>query len=238
MKSVNQDYIRKTIYSFVNNYIKMDIDGIIVNCPYWRNKAKEGKVALRGYLNGKGSSFDIRNKIVEILHNSHINTALINEDYFRKLAKRERVGIDCSGFVYRFLDELIHIKYNNCRLKSLDDVFVGGINKTNADTMTNGEFSIRIVNISDYHMGDMIRLMRGRHAAVILEVRDKEIIYVHSVTKTKVKGVHVGKIDILDKNRPLKQQKWLEETETSENFGEKYLHPEEGDGVYRLKIFT
>lgn len=216
----------------------MDIGGIVVHCPYWRNKLKEGKVVLRGYLNGKGSSTDIRNKIIETLHNSHINTTLINTDYIRKLAKRERIGIDCSGFVYRFLDYLRSLSYNNCRLKSLDEVFIGGINKTNAHTITSNKFSSYIANISDYRIGDMIRLMKGKHVAVILEAKDKEIVYVHSAIKTKIRGVHFGKIDVLDKNRPLEQQHWLEETETGENFGRKYLHPEEKDGVYRLKIFA
>ena len=216
----------------------MDIGGVIVHCPYWRNKLKEGKVVLRGYLNGKGSSIDIQNKIIETLQNSHVDTTLISADYIRKLAKRERIGIDCSGFVYRLLDELIHLSYNNCSLKNLDGVFVGGINKTNADMLTSTEFSNYIDNISDYRIGDMIRLMKGKHVAVILEVKDKEIVYVHSAIKTKIRGVHFGKIDILDKNGLLEQQNWLEETETGEDFGRKYFCPEEKDGVYRLKIFA
>jgi len=238
MSLTNQDIIKKKIFGFVTDYIEMDIGGIIIHCPYWRNKLREGKVVLRGYLNGKGSSTDIRNKIIETLHNSHINTTLINADYIRKLAKRERIGIDCSGFVYRFLDYLISLSYDNYRLKSLDEVFIGGINKTNAHMLTSAKFSDYIANISNYRIGDMIRLMKGKHVAVILELNDKEIVYVHSVTKTKVKGVHSGKIDILNKNKPLEKQNWLEETETGENFCRKYFYPKERDGVYRLKIFA
>ncbi len=238
MKTVNNIYLRKKIFNFVKKYIEMDIDGIIINCPYWRNKLKEGKVIVRGYANGKGSSFDIRGKIIETLHNSNIDRVLIDKDYIRKLAKRERIGIDCSGFAYRLLNELVRLGYNNSKLRSLDEVFLGGINKTKASILTDSKFSIRLTKIADYKMGDMIRLMGGKHIAIILEVKKREIIYAHSTNKTKVKGVHLGRIKITDLRRPIQEQNWLEETETGENIAKKYFSSTQGDGVFRLNIFT
>lgn len=223
---------------FRKDYEEMNINGTIFNCPYWMNKIKNGKVVLRGFKDGKGEADEIRTSLNDKLDTLEINdTHPITPLFLRKLAKKERIGIDCSGFVYRVLDELTRLKYHNCNIKSLDGVFSGGINKTNADTLTHRKYSDPVNNIADYRHGDLIRMMGGKHVLVIISVTDSRIIYAHSSHITETQGVHRGQIRITDVNESLDRQDWLEETKDGQNFGFKHFHTDKGDGVYRLKIF-
>lgn len=214
----------------------MKIDGEVIPCPYWMNKLKNGKLVLKGYLNGKGSMLQIRARLISKIHSRP--NFILTEENIRKIAKRERVGIDCSGFAYRVLDKLVRLNYRNCQLKSLDDVFKGGINRTNASMLTNKKYTIPICHISDCRSGDLIRMMGGKHVAIILEIENGQIIYVHSASRTKIKGVHIGKINIIDENKPVGKQEWLEETKNGESIVKKYFDSLHGDGVFRLKIFV
>lgn len=233
------DHINRSIGQFINSYFNLEIRGIVINCPYWMNKLKDGKVTLRGFLNGKGDADSIRKELIRRLNDLPSDSIFtLNPESLRKFARRERIGIDCSGFVYRVLDELVSLKYRNCQIRKLKGVFEGGINKTSAWTLTSLTYCVPVKKISDIQIGDMIRLWSGKHIAIIIKLNGKEIIYAHSSSiSTKMQGVHESTIGITDANKPLKKQCWEEETRRRENFGKKYFNPEVGDGVYRLKIF-
>ncbi len=227
--------ILKEIFLFIKEYCEMDLKGIKINCPYWSNKIKNEKVIVRGILNGKGNAFEIKNELIKLLDYFPLtkDTLLIN-----KLAKRKRLGIDCSGFVYRVLQKLVSLHFMNCQIKGLDEVFKGGINKTNADTLTNQNYSAKIIELSSLQTGDLLRVSSGKHVAIVLGIKDNHIIYAHSSSKTKIQGVHTGRIEIINIKETLSQQNWLEKTKEGENFGKKYFHEENGDGIYRLNIFN
>lgn len=218
----------------------MEIDGIVVSCPYWMNKLKMGKVILRGFLNGKGSAPAIREELlIRLKNNTAILSSRLTPEYLRKFARRQRIGIDCSGFVYRVLDQLIHLNYHGSHISSLDKIFTGGIDRTSARTLTSRNFCNKLDNTFDLRLGDMIRLMGGKHIAVIIETIREKIVYAHcSFLSTKIQGVHTSIIRILDITKPPERQLWEEKTRKDENFGKKYFHPDKGDGVYRLKVFS
>lgn len=216
----------------------MDVEGLVVNCPYWVNKIKEGKVVLRGYLDGKGKADEIRQELMKRIQKEANTNFQLTPEYIQKFAKRERIGIDCSGLAYRVLEELVRLKYANCNLLNLSEVFEGGINRTNTNTLILRDYCLKVDKISDIRLGDLIRMMNGRHVAVVLEVKKSQITYVHSSHLTKIQGVHFGTIEIKNLNKSLKHQQWLEQTRRGDNFGKKYFHEGNGDGVYRLKIFT
>lgn len=233
------DNIRLKIRKFIKDFTGMAIYGLIINCPYWMNKIKEGKVTLRGFANGKGSAGEIKEELLKRLKSLPSGSEFeITADSLRKFAKRERIGIDCSGFAYRFLDELVKLKYEGCQIEDLSEIFQGGMGRTNADTLTGDKYCIKMEAIDDYKTGDLIRINGGKHVAVIWEKRNDQLVYVHSHDNTVIKGVHEGSIKIVNKFKPLDFQKWLEKTETGENFGKKKFDSAKGDGVFRLKIFN
>lgn len=235
----NIQNIEQAITEFIGQYTNMKIEGITIHCPYWMNKLKNGKVVLRGYASGKGNAKEIREELIRRLKSlPHDLQFKLTAENLRKFAKRERIGIDCSGLVYRVLDELLRLGYGNTGYKNLDEVFSDGITRTNVKKLTSRQYSEEVRNIKDIRLGDMIRLWGGKHAAIIIGNNKKEILYVHSSwLSTKIAGIHISKIRVIDANQSLRDQVWGETTRRGENFGEKYFHPEKGDGVFRLKIF-
>lgn len=231
--------VNKNITEFIAQYTKMDVNGTAIYCPYWRNKIKNGEVTLRGFENGKGSANQIQEELKRRLDNLSTDSKFtLTGENLRKFAKREKIGIDCSGFAYRLLEELVRLKYRGCQIGNLSKVYAGGINRTNADTLTKDDYCVRILAINDYKMGDLIRINGGKHVAVIWEKRNDQLVYVHSHDNTLIQGVHRGLIKIIDPFKPLQFQEWLEKTKTGENFGRKRFDPARGDRVLRLRIFS
>lgn len=207
-----------------------------INCPYWMNKIADGRISLRGFANGKGSAEEIREELIKRAKDQSITFK--NGEELRKFARRERIGIDCSGFVFRILGELVRLNYKKTNLDSLDRVFTKGINKTNASTLTDRIYSDKIANISEIQTGDMIRLMNGKHVALVVDSNGNQIIYVHCANMTKIQGVHLGIIETGKSVKSLAECNWQEKTGRGDNYGNKYFRPEKGDGVYRLKVFN
>lgn len=215
----------------------MEINGKKFSCPYWKNKIRNGKVIIRGFLNGKGESRAIRSQLENLLYKKFKN-GIPEAAEFVKFAKRERIGIDCSGLVYRLLDRLLKLGYKQTKYGSLDELFHDKIDKTNVLRLTAEDKSLRIDDYKKLEYGDMIRMMRGKHLMFITDTDDEYITYVHASNMTKTQGVHTGKIQIINAELPLENQKWQESTRKGNSFNLKYYHPDEGDGIYRLRIFS
>ena len=236
--SENNDLIHTKILKFIDKYTKMKIGRISVHCPYWMNKIKNGKVVLRGFLNGKGDADEIRQELIKRLKIKHEKINELTSQELLKFAKRKRIGIDCSGFAYRLLNEIVHFGYKSTIVSDLSEIFKDGINKTNAKTLTSQIYTRKVNRASQIQLGDLIRMMNGRHVAVILWRENSQLTYVHSSKTTRTQGVHLGFIKIIDKNNSIGKQTWLEKTRRGDNFGLKYLHEDNRDGVYRLKILN
>ncbi len=235
-KNMNDYY--SLIRPFLDEYLRMEINGIEIACPYWMNKIREGKVVLRGFANGKGTAGEIKEEILRNIKD--LQAYMDDKNSLYKLAKRERIGIDCSGLSYRILDKLSDMGYAKETMPgfSLDEVFSGGIDRTNVIRFTSSEYAVPVEKISEVKLGDIIRMMRGKHMLVILAKNSTEIKYIHSSKSTEIYGVHEGIIKIKDWSKSLEKQKWQEITRKGENFGRKYFHPESKDGIYRLRIFS
>lgn len=230
--------IQKHLRDFIEGYTKMEVGGISINCPYWMNRLKDGKVILRGFTNGKGTAIEIREELKKRLSNLPPQFRFeVNPENLHKFAKRERIGIDCSGFAYRLLDELVKLKYQDNDLISLNKIFSFGIDKTNADILTSNQYCMPVLDIQDIKIGDLIRINGGKHIAVIIDTGNNKFTYIHSHGSTAIAGVHEGFISIIDSTKQLQYQKWQESMRTGENFGTKRYDPQKGDGVFRLKIF-
>lgn len=217
--------------SIIDAYLKINILNRKLNCPYWSNKLKDGKVVVRGFANGKGSAVEISQQLNILIEAQKDKEVIVNNiAEFNKFAKRNRVGIDCSGLVYRILD---YISGNR-----MAEIFTGGINKTNADRLTSMEKALPISKLREAKIGDLIRINNGKHVALITDISPDTITYIHTSSRlTFIKGVHPGEIKIRNLDAGLGQQEWLELTAEGENFGRKYFQENRGDGVFRLKIF-
>ncbi len=230
--------IVRTINLFIKDYTEMNINGTIINCPYWMNKIVAGRVKIRGFANGKGEAISIKNELIKKLNNLSDDTKFsVNALNLQKFAKRERIGIDCSGLVYRIIEELVRLKYGSCKINFITDIYKGGINGTNAATLTSDIYCKKVSDISKCRLGDLIRINGGKHVAMIVDLNDGFIEYIHSHGSTKVQGVHRERIKIIDSSKTLDYQEWQESMRRGDNFGIMKFKSSQGDGIYRLKIF-
>jgi hypothetical protein len=216
------------ISEFIKSYTEMNIFGTIINCPYWMNKIINSEVKVRGYLSGKGDSNSIKNEIIRYVKLESINLKS-NPETVRKIAKKHRIGIDCSGFAFRFLDKIIPEDKER-----MDKIFTDGISNTNVKILTSEKFTNKIKRINDIKIGDMIRMMEGKHVVIVISKSENRLEYIHSShVNTIIQGVHISSI-ILNSNNILGLQNWQEETRDGRSYGS-YYREDKGDGIYRLK---
>lgn len=232
-------FFENKIEQFLAPYLKMEIGNFIIACPYWMNKLSNGKVAVRGIFNGKGTAKQIQRVILARLSKHperlyHLKT----DQSLVKFARSIRIGLDCSGLAYRMLARLVQLNYFDCKVRSLNDVFTDGIRKTNSLRLTSPAYAVSVEKWNQYRLGDLIRINGAHHVAVILSVKNNLLTYVHSSWSTSVTGVHKGIIKLLRPAGNLGDQLWEEKTKHGENFGNKFFHPTKGDNVYRLNIFS
>jgi hypothetical protein len=117
------------------------------------------------------------------------------------------VGIDCSGFVYRVLDEAAVMS----GAPSLSQTLGTACEYTALDTLTPANQVLH--RAMDVQSGDTMRFNRGHHSGVIIEtVTDgqgvlKEIWYAHS---SFTRGPHIGWVDVQDPEAPIEDaaQQW------------------------------
>ncbi len=225
------------LYRFIKQYLKINLGEISVPCPYWSNKIKNGLVVIRGFQNGKGKAEEIKSELQKRLLPDNLNIDLFTPLYIQKFAKKERIGIDCSGLAFRVLEELVRLRYKNCSVDNLTQVFPEGISRVNVKKITDINYCIEINDLKEVQTGDLIRMMGGKHVVVIIKSENNSVTYIHSSHITSTQGVHLGFIT-LKEDLPLEKQNWLEKTKREENFGQRYYYPHKGDGIYRLKIFS
>lgn len=219
--------MRRDLFQIVQKYENLKlINGQKRNCPYWMNKLKDGEVFIRGQFNGKGSWQYIQSALNSALKKEHLDDKILPQEKLQKLARRHRIGIDCSGFVYRVFEHL-----------GLSNIFPENINHTNANIITTSQISLKVDKIKDIRPLDLIRMLGGKHIAVVINKTDQEIEYAHSSDKTVIQGVHRGTVQIRYPEKGLESQLWAEKTKKGENFGKKYFNPQRGDSVRRLKFF-
>jgi len=121
-----------------------------------------------------------------------------------------KVGIDCSGYVYRVLDEACQISGKPGLQRTLGTT----CDYTALDTLT--PMHLPISRAIDVRAGDTMRFNKGKHAGVIVErITDmrgdlQEIWYSHS---SFTRGPHMGSIVVADPYAPInaKSQTWRDD---------------------------
>lgn len=140
----------------------------------------------------------------------------------REFMKKNKLGIDCSGFAYRLLNHLV----KEIKDMPLTELGLPHVGRTYMSTLTSDEFTILVPDFSKAQPGDLIRLNSGEdvsHGAVIMDKKDGILTYAHSSGITTPTGVHTGQI---------------EDGLIPEDLKHFSYNKEKGDGIRRLKILT
>lgn len=161
-----------------------------INIPYQKDRKKYGKSSPQTLIRhtkqfAKEQNFDLgKATAVEI----------------RKFMIKNKLGIDCSGFVYHLLNYLL----KKTGKGSLMDNGFPKASSTNVEILTNRKFTIPVDGFENVKPGDLIRLTNqygGFHVFLVLD-RNGVITYAHSSENGNSKGVCLEKIsnDNLPKN--------------------------------------
>ena len=223
MAGIELDLIKSEIYKYL---------GI----PYWSNKLKDGVIIEEGILGGKGTCEQIAQATIDIAKTQKIDLLKLDSIEIHNFQKKNHIGIDCSGLVYHLVDKLYFYKTGS----SVFDHLVGtdnqhGPRRVSSNLFTDKINARKIDDYNDIKTGDLIRINQGRHVIFIINKEKNQINYVHSSDKTKISGVHLGQVTIVDPQKPLNFQLWSDQIKDGKNYVE-LIHPKKGDGIYRLLL--
>lgn len=245
--------------SMIDSFLHLKIGERTVPVPYVNNKRARLRAGFRVMI-GKGTPEEIAEEADILLHKAKIHlSALSNADLSAFLADRN-LGIDCSGFVYHVLnaelqarglngiERYVRFPYAKTIIRKWL-VTMRPVENINVATLAH-EANSREVSLSDIRPGDMIVIIAAEkqsypnhiiliHAIEYSENTPQTIHYTHSFQWSSDgkygHGVRQGMIKILDTNKPLAEQRWVEKGKEGENnYTFRYARGAEKIGLYRL----
>jgi len=219
--SSSSDY-SKILQTAYNQFL-LPLGGKKVPTPYRRNEIGNFQ-KLGPEFQGKSSPNVIQKAAKQLAkeQNFYFEKASIEE--IREFLRKNKLGIDCSGFSYRMLNFLSQ----KVTGKSLEGHGFPHVGRTNVNKLTSDEFSVKISIFEDCQPGDIIKFDSASpdgipHAAIILDNQNGVVSYAHSSKQTKPEGVHTGEIA----NGKLPEDLLI--------FS---FNIDKGDGIRRLKILA
>ena len=240
----------KEVTKLIDDYFNLNINGKKVKTPYHIN-VKHTRAGLRSLV-GKGTPQEIEEEVNIFAKLRNFNLEKVSENEIRQFMQKEGIGIDCSGLVSQILDTWLKSEkmgdlQSNVTFPKLSFfkrmvIKLRPIENIGANLLTNNENSTPI-ELENVQVGDLIRLKgikKGHHIAIITDVNEKEIEYVHSTKHYgQNNGIKKGKIKILDKKKDLEHQNWLEKDEKGVCWTLKqYLKEKDDNGLRRPKFFV
>lgn len=227
-------------YKLLQSYLSMDFGRARIACPYWVNRNLHTGDFLKGPFSGKGTPGQIVSAALKKANRNDFDISKAKRQDVLAFLKNEKIGVDCSGFVFHIANTLDKERGGN----GIADEIVKDSNlphwrkawRANAAHITSDDQTVNIA-LEDVAVGDLIRLSGGKHVMIIVDVDrvHKTITYAHSSRLlTKVNGVHLGKISITSWRTPLQEQRWEEVSTKGVNLST-HLKPELGDGIKRFK---
>ncbi len=234
MKTLSEE-AKKTINSFFNLKIAKNT----VKTPYFNNQYSKVRAGLR-VLIGKGSATEIEEEAKIISLKQKINLEDLSEENARKFLTDNNLGIDCSGFAFYVLEAEVKAKLKGNLSKSIrfeKASFarklirkIRTIENINVQTLTLDSNSKKI-SLKNIKPGDFIITLKSGsksdrdHIVVIEKIvyQDqvpKTIHYAHSLQwSTDIldeHGVRRGKIEIIDIEKSITEQNWIEQEKTNQ----------------------
>lgn len=203
-------------------YYKLPLGGKKVPCPYRRNEYGSYQ-KLAPEFQGKSSAKIILETTQKLAKEQNFNLQKATVEETRQFMRNNKLGIDCSGFVYRMLDNFVQSLGMDNLQKAAGMEHIG---RTNVAKMSSDEFSIPITGLKKARPGDIIKLNSGEdilHGLVVLDNQNKVVTYAHSSKIATPEGVHFDKII---------NGKFPDDLKVFS------FKPNLGDGVRRLKILA
>jgi hypothetical protein len=219
--SSSDDKYSQLLYQAYDQFM-LPLGGKKIPTPYHRNK-KGSYQKPKPQFQGKSSARTILKTAQKLAQDKNFDFEKATTEEIRQFLTDNKLGIDCSGFIYRMLDYLVQ-KLGKGNLQQAAGV--EHIGRTNVAKLTSDEFSVPVENFDKAQAGDIIRLNSADdilHGVLILDKKDGVITYAHSSSVTNPSGVHQGQI--IDGQLPEELQQFL-------------YQPEEGDGIRRLKALV
>lgn len=171
----------------------LPLGGKKVPTPYRRNELGSYQ-KIGPEFQGKSSPEVLTETAEKLAKEQNFDLTKASVEKIRGFMMQNKLGIDCSGFVYRMLDYLSQELGLGSLQKSAGMEHVG---RTNIAKMTSAEFSLPVAGFAKAQAGDIIRLNSEGdilHGAIILENNNGKVTYAHSSNETNPAGVHQGQI--------------------------------------------
>ncbi len=196
----------------------LPLGGKRVPSPYRRNEVGSFQ-KIGPEFQGKSSPEVLTETTIKLAKEQNFDLDQASVEEIRDFMRKNKLGIDCSGFAYRMLNYLVQ----EAKGKNLEAFGLPHVGRTNVAKLASDEFSIPVSSFSEIQPGDFIKLNSTGdilHTVVILETKDSIITYAHSSGVTQTNGVHTDRI--INGQLP----------EDLESFS---YNCDEGDGIRRLK---
>jgi hypothetical protein len=250
------------LFDLVNEYIDFKVEGKIVQIPYcivkqsWEKKHPYdmGRTTKDVNYAGKGTPPQIKECLYKTAKQKQFDLRHATSNQITDFMVKQGIGIDCSGYVYNILDKYLQKtkRVSLARYLLRYPGMVGRIERLlfsknrvrliNGTALTSDLNTIKINKISEIKPGDLLRLTPhdwpGKHPAIIIDINRQYLTYTHSSEYSKIQGPHFAKIKIIDSNKGLESQQWLETTYYGENYGKILFDPQRGDSARRLKCLV
>jgi hypothetical protein len=231
---MNTKTLSQKALSIIDSYLHFRIGGAVCSVPYFNNKVKRTRAALRVNI-GKGSIDEITDEVSSFAAKNRIPINSIADESLKKILTDNNIGIDCSGFSYYILNAeslsrgrgVLDKYINFIRSKGI----IGRIRSSmrpveNCDVYTladnNNSHDISLQNISP---GDIITMIGGPdnndrdHILVVHQVdydagQPKKIYYSHAVSYPEDglygNGIKQGYIEMTKPSKSILDQNWVE----------------------------
>lgn len=242
---MNTKFISDKSREIIDQYKNFSIGQASCSIPYFNNRTLGTKGALRAEV-GKGSPKDIFEEIEHLSLKNKIKLNTLTSEELKKLFVDNNIGIDCSGFAYYILNEESLSRKKGALASHIHFVNAGGLwrifrakfmPEKNIDvlTLTHNRNS-KVISLKDVEPGDIITMVNGEnngernHILIINQIEYQNFLpitlhYVHSVAWPTDgeygHGIHEGKIEILNLEKNLIDQRWIENGKENE---ENYTH--------------
>lgn len=219
----------KALQSVFLRYTHLPLGGKEIVCPYWMDDIKKG---IWGVLGGKGKPEEIVQATKKAALEQKLDLGVCSEEEILFFMKKNKIGVDCSGFAFWMLDEADREKGGNGIADDIPNSQGKFIKARASVQMLTDPLVARDIKLDQIAPGDMIRLKKGNHIAVVvetlLEKNTKSIVLAHSSLNS---GVCQFLIKVVDSQKGLKEQNWSEPELV------KTLDVDNQDGIKRLKIW-
>ncbi len=217
----------------IDHYRNFRVGTAICSVPYFNNRTAARKTALRAEV-GKGSPKDIFEEITHRALEEKVDINQLDSEMLKKYLVNSNLGIDCSGFAYYVLNEESisrgkgtldkHLHFNRfmARFKP----------QRNSDVLTFADNrNSKNIIYKEIEPGDIITMIGGpedgerNHILIIHQIEYQNFVpttihYVHAIAWPTDgefgHGIHEGKIEMIDPNKNILEQRWIENEKIGE----------------------